>query len=352
MTDLSVSVAIATYNGARYLPEQLQSIFAQTRVPEEVVICDDGSSDETEAVVGSLKAAAPCPIRFERNSERLGYAGNFRRAASLCEGDIIAFCDQDDWWAPRKIERAIVPFESSDVQLVYHNARIVTSAREPIGLLYNADQEGAALAIRPIAPWHHSYGLVQLFRASLRRFDDLWDMSVNHIVQKHDPLSHDQWYFFLAQTLGRVVFLDEVLVDYRQHGTNAVGAIQKRPAAGARAWKRLEHYGWTDDKAAESARARGSIMRHLEGRGAASPERLQLLARHYDLLASRLSRRAAVYRDAGILPRFKHLLASWRAGDYSDWPWGFDRRSVLRDLISGVMLHKYDEPAPVTPSKH
>lgn len=336
---------MATYNGAKFLAEQLDSILSQTRLPDEIVICDDGSTDETETIVRARAAVSACPIRFERNPERLGYARNFLRAASLCGGDIIAFCDQDDWWHPSKLERAARPFADPDVLLVYHNVTVVDERGRALDLLYDASAERAALALQPLAPWHHSYGLVQLFRSSLRQFNPLWDRSVNHIVQAAEPVSHDQWYFFLAQVLGRVVFLDDVLGSYRQHGGNAVGAIQKRATVGASLTQRFEHYGWKDDKAAQAASARAEILKSLNPPQTEIRARALYVAECYELLAGRLSRRASMYRDGSMLQRLRNLLASARAGDYRDWPWGFDRRSIVRDLISGVLLHKYAEPA-------
>src|SRR5690348_8403095 len=101
MTDpssLSISVAMATYNGARYIREQLDDLAAQTRLPAEVVVCDDESSDGTVAILEHFAASAPFPVHIHRNSERLGYRANFMKCASLCSSDLVAFCDQDDRW--------------------------------------------------------------------------------------------------------------------------------------------------------------------------------------------------------------------------------------------------------------
>jgi len=88
---------MATYNGEKYLSEQLRSLAEQTELPDELVICDDESNDSTARVVGLFAATAPFPVRFIRNEQRLGYYENFMKAAGLCTSEYIAFCDQDVW---------------------------------------------------------------------------------------------------------------------------------------------------------------------------------------------------------------------------------------------------------------
>ena len=100
-----LSVALATYNGERYLGEQLESILRQTRLPDELVIFDDASTDSTPAIVQEFAKAAPFPVRFQINAERLGSTRNFEAAIRACSGDIIFLCDQDDVWYPDKIAR-------------------------------------------------------------------------------------------------------------------------------------------------------------------------------------------------------------------------------------------------------
>src|SRR5882672_1499287 len=96
----TVSIAMATYNGARFIAEQLQSISNQTAPPSEVVICDDHSTDSTIEIATQFAAKAPFPVRIEKNTERLGYRSNFMKAAHLCKSDFVAFSDQDDVWLP------------------------------------------------------------------------------------------------------------------------------------------------------------------------------------------------------------------------------------------------------------
>src|SRR5688572_14133745 len=99
------SVAMCTYNGARYLKEQLDSFTVQTRLPDELIVCDDGSSDETCQIVSTFAASAPFTVRLEVNQQTLGSTQNFAKAIQLCRGDLIALCDQDDVWLPGKLDK-------------------------------------------------------------------------------------------------------------------------------------------------------------------------------------------------------------------------------------------------------
>ena len=125
-TRLSLSIALATYNGERYISEQLRSITCQTRLPDELVISDDASSDATQAIIKSFAQNAPFPIRIVENSERVGSTGNFESAIRLCSGDIIFLCDQDDVWYSNKIALVEERFVNNpDVGAVFTDADVV-----------------------------------------------------------------------------------------------------------------------------------------------------------------------------------------------------------------------------------
>lgn len=100
-----ISVAVCTYNGSRFLPEQLTSIAAQTRLPDEMVVCDDGATDATAEIIEKFARTAPFLVRFIRNSQNLGSTKNFENAIGLCTGDLIALSDQDDIWMREKLGR-------------------------------------------------------------------------------------------------------------------------------------------------------------------------------------------------------------------------------------------------------
>ncbi|HEY9906733.1 MAG TPA: glycosyltransferase, partial [Thermosynechococcaceae cyanobacterium] len=115
---LKVSIALCTYNGAPYILEQLESIEQQTWLPDEVIICDDVSQDNTVELIQEYTERSKLPIQLFRNPENLGYGKNFCKAMSLTKGDIIFLADQDDVWYPFKIERFIKELEQSPNLLV------------------------------------------------------------------------------------------------------------------------------------------------------------------------------------------------------------------------------------------
>src|SRR5258708_26884212 len=128
MEESRFSVAMCTYNGAKFVQEQLRSIVAQSAPVQEIIICDDGSADESCAIVDAFSREHPGIIRLYRNSTRLGYSQNFAQAISLCRGDIIFLSDQDDSWLPARVERIAALFAGDDRCAVVSVAAIVTDA--------------------------------------------------------------------------------------------------------------------------------------------------------------------------------------------------------------------------------
>jgi glycosyltransferase involved in cell wall biosynthesis len=131
---LTISIALCTFNGEKYLQEQLDSFLRQTRLPDELVVCDDGSRDGTVALLEAFAAQAPFPVRRFINPENLGISKNFEKALSLCTGDLIALSDQDDVWLPQKLfafEKVFV--EQPQVGAVVCNAAVVDENLQPLG---------------------------------------------------------------------------------------------------------------------------------------------------------------------------------------------------------------------------
>src|ERR1700760_4242642 len=102
-----ISVAMCTYNGERYLREQLESIAEQSLLPIELVVCDDGSTDDSILILEEFRARAPFSVRIIRNEVKLGSTRNFDQAMTSTSGEFIALCDQDDRWKPRKLEKLV-----------------------------------------------------------------------------------------------------------------------------------------------------------------------------------------------------------------------------------------------------
>lgn len=118
---MKISIAMASYNGEKYIKGQLDSFLAQTRLPDELIITDDCSTDRTEVIVREFEEVAPFKVIFHRNEKNLGYCGNFNAALMKTTGDIVFLSDQDDVWFPEKIETMVGLAEKNPDMLVLMN---------------------------------------------------------------------------------------------------------------------------------------------------------------------------------------------------------------------------------------
>src|SRR5262252_4893004 len=131
---MKVSIALCTSNGQTYLKDQLESYLNQSRLPDELVVCDDVSSDNTVKILEEFAGSAPFPVLIRRNDKQLGYVKNFERCVLECSGDIIFFSDQDDVWNSQKIELMLRVFEQSPgVGVVFCDAELVDGELQPMG---------------------------------------------------------------------------------------------------------------------------------------------------------------------------------------------------------------------------
>jgi glycosyltransferase involved in cell wall biosynthesis len=132
---IKVSIAMATYNGAQFIHEQLQSFVFQTRQPDELIITDDCSNDQTEAIIREFAKTAPFTVEFHRNEKNLGYCGNFNAALMRTTGDLVFLSDQDDVWFPEKIEHMIgVAERHPEALVVMNNAALTDRDLNEVGL--------------------------------------------------------------------------------------------------------------------------------------------------------------------------------------------------------------------------
>jgi glycosyltransferase involved in cell wall biosynthesis len=223
---LKISIAICTYNGETYLQEQLNSYAAQTRLPDEVVVCDDCSSDKTVKIIRDFAERAPFPVRLYANETNLRSTKNFEKAISLCEGDIIFLSDQDDVWHKNKLEKFTAAFETDEqVGLVFCDGELVDenlislniSAWQAIRFdkkRQNSVKNGDGLAV--ILDNNVVTGCMMAFRA---KYKDLLLPIPNDI----QGVIHDHWIALLMFTVVKVNFIPERLVKYRQHSGQQLG---------------------------------------------------------------------------------------------------------------------------------
>jgi glycosyltransferase involved in cell wall biosynthesis len=217
--DTSISIAMCTYNGERFLAEQLESFLRQRQLPDELVVSDDGSQDGTLAILKDFAAKAPFPVRIFLNEPHLGYRQNFEKVTSLCTADIIAFSDQDDVWLPEKLaeikqafqENRRLGFAVSDAELVDENLKPVGSSQwERFGFkapLQQGFAKGDGLRLLTLDLWFQ--GACLAFASDLRKY----------VLPFPDHWAHDNWIPLILSALpdmdGKLI--SKCLIKYRQH---------------------------------------------------------------------------------------------------------------------------------------
>ncbi len=219
----TISVALASYQGERFMEAQLDSILRQTLLPDEIVVSDGGSTDRTVALArGFLGAHPELGGRVIADHRRLRVTQNFERAIAATTGDLIALCDQDDLWAPDRLQRDAAAFDEPSVQLVHSDARLVGVSGAPLGIgLFAAlgigDEEIQALAGDAAFALLVRRNLVTGATAMIRR-----ELAVRAMPFPQEWV-HDEWLAILAAASGRIHPIRRELVDYRQHGGNEIG---------------------------------------------------------------------------------------------------------------------------------
>lgn len=212
---MKISIAMATYNGAEYLQQQLDSFIAQTRQPDELVVCDDGSSDATLFILHCFAQKAPFEVHIYQNEANLGYAKNFEKAISLCSGDIIFLSDQDDYWFREKIAILVGWMEDHpSAYLVQSNMELVNSDLRPTGVT----QLGNILALGGCKN-DFMFGCGMAFRYN-------WLEIVLPIPKA--LWGHDNWIHRLAILLEVAGLYESPLMYYRRHNNNASRSLSSR----------------------------------------------------------------------------------------------------------------------------
>lgn len=214
---MKISVALCTYNGEHYLAEQLESIAAQTHPVDEIILCDDGSSDTTLAIAQRFQAQG-LPLHIHRNAENLGFVGNFAQAITRCTGDIIFLCDQDDLWYSDKVVTMLNVFaESAAVLLVFSDGDLVDSTSNKLEC-----RLWQALPTKPTPnpTFHDLLNNDWITGAACAFRRELISIALPFPAQ---GWVHDAWLGIIASTHGNVVALPNNLIAYRQHSHNQIG---------------------------------------------------------------------------------------------------------------------------------
>lgn len=320
-----LSIVMCTFNGAGHLQAPLDSLLAQTRKPDEILIGDDASTDDSLMIVRAFEPLARrqgIEVQLLCHPTNLGYVENFSTTLQRASGEVLFLCDQDDIWHADKLATMAARFsEDPDLLLLHSDARLVDAHGASLGCslfesLQLTDDEKQAI--------HRGDAFDVVLRRSF--VTGATTAMRRELVQLALPVAadwiHDEWLAAVAAASGRLDFIDEPLINYRQHDANQIGA---RRRTWATKWHDLRQPRGT--LLAEEARRLRSLEDYFVARGRCSDadraERIRHKRTHFE-------KRVAL----GRLARIKRLLPiarEARAGNYRRY--GTGGRSIVRDFL-------------------
>lgn len=222
-----ISVAMATYNGSKYLTEQLDSILSQTLRPAEIIVCDDQSTDNTAEILEEYRSRGL--LNYYINDQRLGFIGNFKKAVSLCNpANYIALSDQDDIWLPSKLILASKYMKNIDETdspaIVYSDLILVDQDKNLINPSFRSElgQGGYIYCLETLFFGCFVNGCTMLMNPAMRSYFPT--------IPDQGALNHDTWISMIAYTFGNADIVPEPQVYYRSHANNAteVGDFKRK----------------------------------------------------------------------------------------------------------------------------
>lgn len=223
-----ISVVMCTYNGAKYLKEQIDSILQQTMADFELVVCDDCSNDGTWEILQDY-ASSNDKIRVCRNERNLGFLKNYEKALGLASGEYVAMSDQDDIWMPNHLE--VLVNLLGDRTIACGNSLLVDENGDSLGMTLKEQEDLTVVSDNPmdvalsIMVYRNPFqGAAMLFRRSF--------------LEKALPIPegvkyHDSWFAALACFMNGISYTDEVVLHYRMHGSNVSGLHKKKSRGGS-----------------------------------------------------------------------------------------------------------------------
>lgn len=229
---MMIYIILSTYNGAKYLAEQLDSLITQDYHPFKILIRDDGSKDETRQVLENYSTRYNfISVIYGQNVGAIQSFFELLKAVPA-EANYVAFCDQDDFWAKDKISRAakMIAVLPAQAPAMYCSRLDVVDAHLKHIFYSHVPRRGATFSSALVE--NIATGCSMLINQAAVK------LIVNHIPDTKKILMHDWWIYLLATAFGRVVYDPEARILYRQHGANVVGLSR----GFANFWARLKRF--------------------------------------------------------------------------------------------------------------
>lgn len=223
-----ISIAMTTYNGEKYIKEQLKSIMDQSMPVDEIVICDDMSTDHTLEIINYVIKNSNINIKIIKNKQNIGYINNFYQAISQTHGDYIFLADQDDIWHSDKVEKMVAIMKESNCAALCSGFSLIDADNNKINninqfeinpFIKNANRDLTLIKFHKLVFGNIVQGCTYCFTKEVKEA---------YLKIHNEELIHDHQIMFIASLIGKVYFLKEKLIDYRIHATNTIGFKKKK----------------------------------------------------------------------------------------------------------------------------
>jgi glycosyltransferase involved in cell wall biosynthesis len=321
-----ISIALATFNGEKYLEEQLRSFLQQTCQPDELIICDDCSSDATVDIARAFAETVQFEVKIVVNSATLGFSQNFSRALQYCTGDVVLLCDQDDVWLPEKIEKMLCRLAAEpEAQLLIHDLAYCKEDLTQIGQTKIERMQEVSDLNR-----YYVVGMATVIRGPFLKL----------CLPIPDEFAHDTWLHACARAIDVKRIVSDVLAMYRRHASNTTKTgnlnvdFVTTPAYFRRS--KRAYFELIKNKTVLSDVNTKLLLGWLQANRSVLIEREYISAACIDRVIENEERRMASVAERaeilamGRLKRFKGVFSFFRRGGYQyDNGW----KSAIKDLL-------------------
>ena len=338
-----ISIALATYNGEKYLERQLESLATQSMRPTELVIRDDRSSDGTISILRDFAAKAQFPVRIIINERNLGAWRNFFELCKDTSGEYIAFCDQDDVWHPNKLKVCYEYMSMTGMLMVGHSVDLIDEHGKTIGRWKQGIRLKAGSYCR-WDPWANFLGMsIMIDKKLLNLVDPERRFEMLNPHSGKDESSHDQWFDFLAESSGMLAAIDMPLASYRVHHANVSGVNRNLASTLTQLKVESGFAAMPDRRLALAAVKRSSLLQHVATHLEHGALRNAIVSssRKWSLLSKIEAERLSMYRSRNPAWKLFALVKLICSGAYVGWQrGGLSPMLLLKDGLLLFMRHR------------